>query len=107
MPNSKTKIDQEPKKTSISSKLAKMAAAASEANEEFSMSMLTMELEKQREYLKEDMSALIKSSLAPIQLSIESFQETVDALESVSVPWKQRLGETSRPSLRRRQTSLR
>ncbi len=79
MPNSKTKIDQEPKKTSISSKLAEMAAAASEANEECSMSMLTMELEKQREYLKEDMSALIKSSLAPIQLSIESFQETVDA----------------------------
>lgn len=79
MPNSKMKTDQDPKKTSISSKLAKMAAATLEANEEFSMSMLTMELEKQCEYLKEDMSALIKSSLAPIQLSIESFQETVDA----------------------------
>lgn len=78
MPSSKTKTDQDPKKTSISSKLAKMAAAASEVNEEFSMSTLTLELEKQREYLKEDMSALIKSSLAPIQLSIESFQETVD-----------------------------
>lgn len=79
MPNSKTKTDQDSKKTSISSKLAKMAVAASEANEEFSLSMLTTELEKQRVYLKEDMSALIKSSLAPIQLSIESFQETVDA----------------------------
>ncbi|KAL0173576.1 hypothetical protein M9458_029544 [Cirrhinus mrigala] len=56
-----------------------MATAASEANEEFSLSMLTTELEKQREHLKEDMSALIKSSLTPIQLSIESFQETVDA----------------------------
>ncbi|KAL0150370.1 hypothetical protein M9458_054187 [Cirrhinus mrigala] len=56
-----------------------MATAASEANEEFSLSMLTTELEKQSEHLKEDMSALIKSSLTPIQLSIESFQETVDA----------------------------
>ncbi|KAL0169447.1 hypothetical protein M9458_034043 [Cirrhinus mrigala] len=56
-----------------------METAASEANEEFSLSMLTTELEKQREHLKEDMSVLIKSSLTPIQLSIESFQVTVDA----------------------------
>ncbi len=84
-----------------------MAVAASEANEEFSMSMLTMELEKQREYLKEDMSALIKSSLAPIQLSIESFQETVDAFGKRLSTVETTAGETLRPSLRRRQTSLR
>lgn len=80
LPHYKMKTaDQDPKRTSISSKLAKMATAASVANEEFSLNMLTTELEKQREHLKEDMSALIKASLAPIQLSIESFQETVDA----------------------------
>lgn len=62
MPSSKAKTDQDPKKTLISSKLAKMAMAASEANEEFSLSMLTSELEKQREYLKEDMRTLIKSN---------------------------------------------
>lgn len=42
-------------------------------------SMLTTELEKLRKFVKEDMSALIKSNLPPIQLSIESFQETADA----------------------------
>lgn len=34
------KTDQDPKKTSISSKLAKMAAAASKANKEFFLSVL-------------------------------------------------------------------
>lgn len=79
MPSSKTKTVQDSKKTSMSSKLAKMAMGDSET-EELSLNKLTSELEKQREYLKDDMSALIKSSLAPIQLSIELFKETVDTL---------------------------
>lgn len=78
MPSSqKARGDTEPKKTTLSSKVANMASAT--ASSELA-AMLTAEMEKQRENLKEDMATLIQASLAPIQSSIASFREMVDTL---------------------------
>lgn len=69
----------EPKKSTLSSRVANMAAASNTASNELA-GMLTAEMGKQRENLKEDMAALIQASLAPIQSSIASFREIVDTL---------------------------
>lgn len=53
--------------------------ANSDANNELDM-VLAAEMGKQCENLREDMAALIQSSLAPIQSLITTFQETVDTL---------------------------
>ncbi|KAI4895732.1 hypothetical protein NFI96_005495 [Prochilodus magdalenae] len=73
-----TQKGKEEKKSTLSSKVAKMAS--SEANNELAV-ILASEMEKQRVNLREDMAALIQSSLAPIQSSLTVFQETVDTLD--------------------------
>lgn len=62
----------------LSNKVASMAAAVSTGD---IATLLAAEMEKQREHLKMDMTALIKTSLAPIQASIANFQEMVDDLD--------------------------
>lgn len=74
---SKKESEKKPSRT-ISSRVANMAAAANA--EDFGV-ILAAEMEKQREYLKMDMTSLINTSLAPIQASIANFQEAVDTLE--------------------------
>lgn len=54
--------------------------ATSAANNELAV-MLASEMEKQRVNLRQDMTALIQSSLTPIQASLTGFQETVDTLD--------------------------
>ncbi|KAJ7997131.1 hypothetical protein DPEC_G00225780 [Dallia pectoralis] len=78
MPSSqKTRGNTEPKKSTLSSKVSRMASTA--ASSELAV-MLAAEMEKQRKNLKEDMATLICASLAPIQSSITSFREMVDTL---------------------------
>lgn len=75
MPNASK--NKEEKKQTLSSKVANMA---SESSNELAV-MLAKEMEKQRVNLREDMTALIQSSLAPIQSALTSFQETVDTID--------------------------
>ncbi|KAL2092687.1 hypothetical protein ACEWY4_012485 [Coilia grayii] len=75
-----SKKESETKKSShtLSAKVANMATTAN--TDDFAM-MLSTEMEKQREHFKEDMSALITTSLAPIQASLANFHEMVKTLE--------------------------
>lgn len=77
MPSTQKNKDSETKRSTLSSKVASMATAAS--TDDLAM-MLAKEMVKQREYFKEDMAELIESSLAPIQASIATFHETMDTL---------------------------
>lgn len=71
----------------LAGKLAKMAASSKasdapglikEAPETLSMSQLVAELEKQRASFREDMSALIRESVKPIQTSVDALRGTVN-----------------------------
>ena len=67
-------------RTTVASKVAAMASHASEETltpNEVSMSELVAELGKQRTSLKEDISALIQESIAPLQASVNTLNETV------------------------------
>ena len=77
MPSTQKNKDSQTKRSTLSSKVASMATAAT--TDDLAM-MLAKEMVKQREYFKEDMAELIESSLAPIQASIATFHETMDTL---------------------------
>ena len=77
MPSTQKNKDSETKRSTLSSKVASMATAAS--TDDLAM-MLAKEMVKQREYFKEDMAELIESCLAPMQASIATFHETMDTL---------------------------
>ena len=67
-------------RTTVASKVAAMASHASEETltpNGVSMSELVAELGKQRTSLKEDISALIQDSIAPLQASVNTLNETV------------------------------
>ena len=67
-------------RTTVASKVAAMASHASEETltpNGVSMSELVAELGKQRTSLKEDISALIQESIAPLQASVNTLNETV------------------------------
>lgn len=72
--------------TTVASKLAKMAAASSDATSspglikdspDILSSQLVAELEKQRVSFWEDVSALIQESVKPLQASVDALHETV------------------------------
>ena len=72
-------------RTTLASKVAAMASHASEETltpNGVSMSELVAELGKQRTSLKEDISALIQDSIAPLQASVNTLNETATSFQT-------------------------
>ncbi len=86
MNKSKTSSASHPStRTSVASKLAAMANAATEvtsASDGVSVSQLVTELDKQRASLKEDISVLIQESVATLQSSVNTLTETVNSFQA-------------------------
>lgn len=87
-PRNSTRMKQQ---TSIAGKLAAMAAADSDTDgvslpgnlsDSISMTQLVAELEKQRGWLKEDVSKLIEDSLKPLQTSVNALGAKVDSFQA-------------------------
>lgn len=78
----------------VASKLSAMASEASSPESDgITMTQLVEELAKQRESLKEDISALIQDSLVPLQTTMKALAESVNSVQQRLTEAESRTGD--------------